>query len=183
MASSPPAAEIWVPVGNIPGLTGEEPADLDNDDFSLKRLAQNAKQTLWNKLPLRAIAEAHKREAESLLIRGGLDDSANASNNAAVCLEYYKYLQLSPDKDSDEYRRVFQRVYELEQVVDGSPAFGISSSPDSELYLSVNNTTGSAADRSVSEAQSESMKWTFFVLGIATATIVPYLFRRVSRRR
>ncbi|KAJ7820575.1 hypothetical protein B0H14DRAFT_2599873 [Mycena olivaceomarginata] len=65
--------------------------------------AQRAAQTLWSKLPLRAIAEAHKREAERLIAEGSVDDST--SNNAAICLEYYKYLQLFPDhlKKSGEH--------------------------------------------------------------------------------
>ncbi|KAF7360636.1 hypothetical protein MVEN_00795300 [Mycena venus] len=177
MARLAPTAEIWVPVSKITELTGGKPADLDNDfDVSSKKLAQKAKQTLWHELPLRAIAEAHKRQAESLLPRGGLNDNATVSNNTAICLEYHKYLQLSPDRDSDDYRRVFQRVHQLEQAFDGPTGLAI---PDSEPHLSVNGAI--TAVYPISERHSESMKWMFFILGLVTATIVPYFVRWVSR--
>ncbi|KAJ7812601.1 hypothetical protein B0H13DRAFT_1926072 [Mycena leptocephala] len=74
--------ELWLPVTNIPALKNvvSVPADL-----SPRNLAQKAEPTTWNTLPLCAIAEAHKKEAEGLLP---------------------KYLQLCPDnlkKDNPEY--------------------------------------------------------------------------------
>ncbi|KAJ7937430.1 hypothetical protein B0H13DRAFT_1852404 [Mycena leptocephala] len=74
--------ELWLPVTNIPALKNvvSVPADL-----SPRNLAQKTELTTWNTLPLCAIAEAHKKEAEGLLP---------------------KYLQLCPDnlkKDNPEY--------------------------------------------------------------------------------
>ncbi|KAJ7301984.1 hypothetical protein DFH08DRAFT_827086 [Mycena albidolilacea] len=127
-------------------------------DFSIKQLAQKTTQTLWNKLPLRSIAEAHKREAEYLVSRGSLDNSP--ANKVVVLLEYYKYLQLHLDQDGPEYHRIAKRVYQLEQSL---------------------NTT--APDRLSSASESYSTEWKFFALGLATASIVSFFVRRASKRR
>lgn len=65
----------------------------------MQRLAE---QTLWNEL--RAIAEAHKNEAQRLITQGSPNPNDSSSNIAAVCVEYYKYLKLHdlyPDGRSD----------------------------------------------------------------------------------
>jgi hypothetical protein len=161
---------------NIVGL--QVPADL-----SPRNLAQKAELTTWNTLPLCAIAEAHKKEAEGLLP---------------------KYLQLCPDnlkKDNPEYvsvgyeettvssltkneEKILITVHMLEQGIGGSAVVDIAPM----IY----HFTNPHRDHSI-PLDSESHfpifdsglhpKWTFLFLSLITATIVPFFVRRVSTTR
>jgi hypothetical protein len=54
-----------------------------------------AEITLWDDLPLDAIALAHKKRAEFLM--------ADRSNADAAYVEHLKYLKLYPDQNTEEY--------------------------------------------------------------------------------
>ncbi|KAJ7602700.1 hypothetical protein DFH06DRAFT_1152650 [Mycena polygramma] len=130
--------ELWLPVARIAALRG---AILVSTNLSPLKLAQKAAQTLWNELPLYAIADAHRKEAECLVARG--NPGSTAINNAAVLVKYYKYLQLYPNKNSSEYvsqipsERMIQssnknlkkaacaRVHILERAIDGTAESGV----------------------------------------------------------
>ncbi|KAJ6560139.1 hypothetical protein B0H19DRAFT_1289818 [Mycena capillaripes] len=104
--------EYWLPVADVTALrnavihaveNGELEQPVDSGLSPMDPLLQNAEQTKWNRLPLCAIAEAHKKEAERLIKRGSPDASVNADYNNAIFVEYFKYLQLYPYKDSPDY--------------------------------------------------------------------------------
>ncbi|KAJ6580748.1 hypothetical protein B0H19DRAFT_1112269 [Mycena capillaripes] len=180
--------EVWLPVISIPALRsavlGEPPVKEDNDtgtaDLLSGKLAQIAKQTIWDNLPFRAIAEAHKREAEALVARGSLETDST-TNNAAVCIEYYKYLQLYPHKEDTEYKYIFSRVHVLERAMDSTTSAVDLPVPSNSGCHSLGST--SPADHLVDSEPHFSSKWSFFFLGIITATIVPFVVRRISATR
>ncbi|KAJ6462387.1 hypothetical protein C8R47DRAFT_1158461 [Mycena vitilis] len=160
--------ELWLPVARIAALRAailkEQPVTLDDDiDLSPLKLARKAAQTLWNELPLHAIADAHRKEAECLVARGNPDSTA--INNAAVLVKYYKYLQLYPNKNSPEYKAACARVHILERAIDGTAESGV------DYSIPVN------------DAQHVPAKWSFFILGVITATIVPCIVKKVSAAR
>ncbi|KAJ6471886.1 hypothetical protein C8R45DRAFT_1104112 [Mycena sanguinolenta] len=180
--------EHWVPVIHIAALrsaiSAEKPMNLHENTgnfihekvfmplfesftVSLEQLGRKAEQTLWEKLPLRAIAEAHEREAERIMALGHPDDSA--SNNAAVYVEYCKYLKLYPDRDSPEYDKIAKRVCLLEQLFDGKTA-------EQSSFTNI----PSAAP---SPSESRRMKWKFFILGVVAATVVPFVVGRVGKQK
>lgn len=75
----------------------------------MNSLAQTM-QIIWNQLPsdwrkaaLCVIADGHKKQAEDLIAHG-----SGSSNNAAVQLEYCKYLVLHPHKEASEYVSVYK---------------------------------------------------------------------------
>ncbi|KAJ7682016.1 hypothetical protein DFH06DRAFT_1314256 [Mycena polygramma] len=97
--------EYWLTVTDVPVLRSCVSQPTDPDKLSqMAPLVQEAEKTKWDRLPLCAIAEAHKKEAERLAARG--NPHANANDYTAICVEYFKYLQLYPYKDSPEYVRV-----------------------------------------------------------------------------
>jgi hypothetical protein len=71
-----------------------EPTDLSR----IQKLARQAEETIWDGLPLCAIAEAHRKKAEGLMARGSPE-----SGISEVYVEYLKYLRLYPHKDSPVY--------------------------------------------------------------------------------
>ncbi|KAJ7792303.1 hypothetical protein B0H14DRAFT_3160313 [Mycena olivaceomarginata] len=78
----------------------------------------------WRKAALCVIADGHKKQAEDLIAHG-----SKSSNNAAVQLEYCKYLVLHPHKEASEYKKICARVHQLEEANGGragvGPAFDI----------------------------------------------------------
>ncbi|KAJ6460144.1 hypothetical protein C8R47DRAFT_128762 [Mycena vitilis] len=147
--------EYWLPVTDVPALRSCVSQPTDPDRLSqMAPLVQEAEKTKWDRLPLCAIAEAHKKEAERLAARGNLDANPNAYT--AICVEYFKYLQLYPYKDSPEYKKVVERVHVLERGL---------------------GHTISVIDNSVAVdfAHNASSKWRFFgtfLLGLVVATTV-----------
>ncbi|KAJ7832772.1 hypothetical protein B0H14DRAFT_2802526, partial [Mycena olivaceomarginata] len=100
------------------------------DSSAMNSLAQTM-QIIWNQLPsdwrkaaLCVIADGHKKQAEDLIAHG-----SKSSNNAAVQLEYCKYLVLHPHKEASEYKKICARVHQLEEANGGragvGPAFDI----------------------------------------------------------
>ncbi|KAJ7300801.1 hypothetical protein DFH08DRAFT_828140 [Mycena albidolilacea] len=95
------------------------------DSSAMNSLAQTV-QIIWNQLPsdwrkaaLCVIADGHKKQAEDLIAHG-----SGSSNNAAVQLEYYKYLVLHPHKEASEYKKICARVYQLEEANGGRVGVG-----------------------------------------------------------
>ncbi|KAJ7114014.1 hypothetical protein C8R44DRAFT_740876 [Mycena epipterygia] len=95
-------AETWYPVDNI-AISWPNPTTISNNSSPLiRQLAQEAEQTLWTRLPLCAIAEAHKKEGDRLMTRG-TPDANSASNAKEVYIEYLKYLRLYPYTNDPTY--------------------------------------------------------------------------------
>jgi hypothetical protein len=67
-----------------------------------QRLTEQVKETIWDSLPLCAIAEAHKKEGDEIVAQGDLDDDST-TNASAAYVEYSKYLLLYPHKEHEEY--------------------------------------------------------------------------------
>ncbi|KAF7345547.1 hypothetical protein MVEN_01573400 [Mycena venus] len=102
---------------NNPGLYSEP----------IRTLVQQAMRAVFNDHPLCAIAEEHRKKAEALAAKPDGNPDAGFNNNA-VYNEYCKYLILHPHTESPEYRKIFARVYDLEQARN-APA---DESPNSE---------------------------------------------------
>ncbi|KAJ6504468.1 hypothetical protein DFH09DRAFT_1201213 [Mycena vulgaris] len=162
-------AETWHPVTDIAALRDAIAWPHPTDDSSttidpsyLRQLAEHAKATVWDSLPLCAIAEAHKKKGDIIMARG--DPNANAANASAVYVEYRKYLQLYPHKKDEEYKKISRAVYLLEQALGRA-------SEENEL---------SAASPIDPHTESTSPSWTFLCLGLLAAAVVPFVLRRVS---
>ncbi|KAJ7498236.1 hypothetical protein B0H11DRAFT_1909750 [Mycena galericulata] len=80
--------------------------ELNVDSWRLQELAREAKEGIWDTLPICAIAEAHKRKAEHLMARGNPDYNGS-SNNSEVYVEFLRYLWLYPHKNDPEYNGAF----------------------------------------------------------------------------
>ncbi|KAJ7467765.1 hypothetical protein B0H11DRAFT_2046282 [Mycena galericulata] len=146
---SPPMEETWSRVTDVAALRNAipwppestHPLENDRDSRLLQELAREAKEGIWDALPICAIAEAHKRKAERLMARGNPDDNAS-SNNSEVYVEFLKYLVLYPHKNDAEYNKTFRMVYLLGQVIDGRASsdelpkyFGTHTSPHTESMI------------------------------------------------
>ncbi|KAJ7467803.1 hypothetical protein B0H11DRAFT_1921287 [Mycena galericulata] len=83
------------------------PMDNNRDSWRLQELAREAKEGLWDTLPICAIAEAHKRKAEQLMARGNPDYNGSSDNSEEVYVEFLKYLWLYPRKNDPEYNGAF----------------------------------------------------------------------------
>ncbi|KAJ7498239.1 hypothetical protein B0H11DRAFT_2383316 [Mycena galericulata] len=79
------------------------PVDNNRDSQLLQELAREAKEGLWDTLPICAIAEAHKRKAEQLMACGNPDYNGSSDNSEEVYVEFLKYLWLYPRKNDPEY--------------------------------------------------------------------------------
>jgi hypothetical protein len=67
-----------------------------------QRLTEKVKETIWDSLPLCAIAEAHKKKGHNIVAQGDPDDEST-TNAFEAYVEYSKYLLLYPHKDHEEY--------------------------------------------------------------------------------
>ncbi|KAJ7777080.1 hypothetical protein B0H16DRAFT_1504277 [Mycena metata] len=163
--------ERWLPVdaialGNaidlnqyqqLTGYSWPHPVGEDADS-PIKRLVQEVKSTMWKELPLLAIAEAYRKRAEDLM-RGTDGDNARA-----VYIEYTKYLMLHPQKESEDYKKIFMNVKALEQaIIDDT-------SPSERLH--------NLLETRSAPTHSPSTTWTFLLLGLFTVSALPVFLRR-----
>ncbi|KAJ6560143.1 hypothetical protein B0H19DRAFT_1375980 [Mycena capillaripes] len=121
--SAPAQDEYWLTIADVAALrnalaraveSGELQQPVDSELLQMDPLLQEAEQTKWDRLPLCAIAEAHKKEAERLIKRGSPE--ASADNNNAIFIEYFKYLQLYPYKNRPDYGLVIVAIKIAERV-------------------------------------------------------------------
>ncbi|KAJ6580697.1 hypothetical protein B0H19DRAFT_1369218 [Mycena capillaripes] len=84
-----------------------------NSPFSIMHLSEDARRTLWDNVPICAIANAHKKEADFLTTQGG--------PLCEIYIEYAKYLLLHPrsneENEDSEYTEVFRKVHMLESFM------------------------------------------------------------------
>ncbi|KAJ6530849.1 hypothetical protein DFH09DRAFT_1183990 [Mycena vulgaris] len=87
----------------------------------IKKLLEDARRTLWDTIPVYAIANAHKERAEALMLQGNIEEGRD--HLSKVYIEYAKYLMLHPPSDNLEYVRTRQRVAVLEATMARSLKF------------------------------------------------------------
>ncbi|KAJ7113972.1 hypothetical protein C8R44DRAFT_881535 [Mycena epipterygia] len=84
-----------------------------NPAAPVRNLAEHAHKTLWDQVPLHAMANAYRLKAAEL--SKGDDDG---SHNDKIYALYYKCLQLSPGPtDGTEYKQLKKRFTQLERVL------------------------------------------------------------------
>ncbi|KAJ7732835.1 hypothetical protein B0H16DRAFT_1732563 [Mycena metata] len=119
-------SEIWLPVDatvserainrdQYERLTSRSWPLTQEDAHLSNKLAQDVTSTLWNELPLLAIAEAHKNRAENLVARGTTGDEPGHLRE--VYIDYAKYLLLYPGRNSEEYLKILERARLLKRVI------------------------------------------------------------------
>ncbi|KAJ7327998.1 hypothetical protein DFH08DRAFT_816160 [Mycena albidolilacea] len=191
-------AETWRNIADIPALAnaidlfrheklaGRRPPganDTDNLDSS-HQLAREAERTLWEELPLCAIAEAHKNKAEYLKDQPiGADETEQRTRTEEAYVEYLKYLQLYPDKNNKDYKATFELVRYLEKemsvptVLAEVRIFGqiifksaeLHQKPEMGIFLPAKDRT--VLPEPVVPAAVHSSSWKFFFLGALTVAI------------
>ncbi|KAJ7812677.1 hypothetical protein B0H13DRAFT_2144171 [Mycena leptocephala] len=90
--------------------------DMSESALTVQHMARKVETTLWDDLPLDAIALAHKKRAESLMTQRSPDDTS--SYTSAIYAGYLKYLMLYPYTNEDEYQQTYEKFRLLKQVVD-----------------------------------------------------------------
>ncbi|KAJ7113956.1 hypothetical protein C8R44DRAFT_881520 [Mycena epipterygia] len=84
-----------------------------NPAAPVRNLAEHAHETLWDQVPLHAMANAYKLKAAELS-KGDND----GNHNDEIYALYYKCLQLSPGPtDGTEYKQLKKRFNQLERVL------------------------------------------------------------------
>ncbi|KAJ6530856.1 hypothetical protein DFH09DRAFT_1183996 [Mycena vulgaris] len=81
----------------------------------IKQLLEDARRTLWDTIPVYAIANAHKERAEALMSQGNTE--GDPAHLFRVYIEYAKYLMLHPPSNSPEYTRMCHKVAVLEATM------------------------------------------------------------------
>ncbi|KAJ7825715.1 hypothetical protein B0H13DRAFT_2122186, partial [Mycena leptocephala] len=69
----------------------------------IRELAERARHTLWDDLPVDAMANAHRKKADDMVSRGNV--KGNAVQLSEVYIEYAKYLLLHPVMNDDPVPR------------------------------------------------------------------------------
>ncbi|KAJ7113976.1 hypothetical protein C8R44DRAFT_855794 [Mycena epipterygia] len=83
-----------------------------NPAAPVQNIAKRAHETLWDQVPLHAMANAYKLKAAELT------KGDNDGNNDEIYALYYKCLQLSPGPtDGTEYKQLKKRFNQLERVL------------------------------------------------------------------
>ncbi|KAJ6573082.1 hypothetical protein DFH09DRAFT_1152279, partial [Mycena vulgaris] len=80
-----------------------------------KQLLEDARRTLWDTIPVYAIANAHKERAEALMSQGNIE--GDPAHLFRVYIEYAKYLMLHPPSYNPEYVRTCHKVAVLEATM------------------------------------------------------------------
>jgi hypothetical protein len=87
----------------------------------IQELAERARHTLWDDLPVDAIANAHRKKADDMVSRGNV--TGNAVQLSEIYIEYAKYLLLHPVTNNDPvYRKVYHHFVALEKTMTVSVA-------------------------------------------------------------
>ncbi|KAJ6530843.1 hypothetical protein DFH09DRAFT_1326740 [Mycena vulgaris] len=81
----------------------------------IRELLEDARHTLWDTIPVYAIANAHKERAEALILQGNIEGGHD--HLSKVYIEYAKYLMLHPASHNLEYIGTRQRVAVLEATM------------------------------------------------------------------
>ncbi|KAF7345549.1 hypothetical protein MVEN_01573600 [Mycena venus] len=160
--------ESWYPVLDAAAalrkaISWQRPANpIDEQDSSpINILVQQAQQTILNELPLCAIAEAYIKKAELLTAQG--------AQITAVYVEYCKYLNLYPHKESEEYKKICAKAYVLEQEITAS----FSANFHMDLNLQGNGNRGRAP------ALNHFVQWKL-ILALLIGVFVALLAQRIS---
>ncbi|KAJ6530832.1 hypothetical protein DFH09DRAFT_1183964 [Mycena vulgaris] len=80
----------------------------------IKQLLEDARRTLWDTIPVYAIANVHKERAEALMSQGNIE--GDRDHLFRVYIEYAKYLMLHPP-GSPEYTGTCHKVAVLEATM------------------------------------------------------------------
>ncbi|KAF7345550.1 hypothetical protein MVEN_01573700 [Mycena venus] len=176
-----------------------EPVESTNNPglHSIRTLVQQAMRAVFNDHPLCAIAEEHRKKAEALAAKPDGNPDVGF-NNDAVYNEYCKYLILHPHTESPEYRKIFARVYDLEQMKNTGISTTANESPD---FNSQGNSNGGPGPRGSKANHIPSgmnldpkgsgigdlsrcpvlgyfSKWNFLLLGLLIGAIGSFLIQR-----
>ncbi|KAF7344934.1 hypothetical protein MVEN_01655900 [Mycena venus] len=88
----------------------------------LDELIKEARNDIWDKVPIRAIANAHKERARSAPGRvHGNSDGDNRADISKVYIDYARYLLLYPQKDDAEYQAIVEETRALEDTINSQP--------------------------------------------------------------
>ncbi|KAJ7483470.1 hypothetical protein FB451DRAFT_1234692 [Mycena latifolia] len=158
--------DTWHPVRNIAALRDAIawPNPTENAATTgspqLDQLIAEAKATLWDSLPLYAIAEAHKKRGDKIMAQG--DPEGNGETIPAVYVAYLKYLLLCPEefRHGNEYVRVCKDVRLLEDIL--NPEHELPRRPDPRAASTQN-----------------SANWKGVPLGLVAVAAVPFCLKRV----
>ncbi|KAJ6530839.1 hypothetical protein DFH09DRAFT_1183977, partial [Mycena vulgaris] len=95
----------------------------------IKQLLEDARRTLWDTIPVYAIANAHKERAEALMSQGNIE--GDRDHLFRVYIEYAKYLMLHPVPPSNnpEYTGTCHKVAVLEATMARISTPGCSTLP------------------------------------------------------
>ncbi|KAJ7825708.1 hypothetical protein B0H13DRAFT_2442216 [Mycena leptocephala] len=83
----------------------------------IRELAERARNTLWDDLPVDTIANAHREKADDMVSRGNV--TGNAVQLSEIYIEYAKYLLLHPVTNNDP---VYHHFVALEKTMTVSVA-------------------------------------------------------------
>ncbi|KAJ7262093.1 hypothetical protein C8J57DRAFT_1336156 [Mycena rebaudengoi] len=101
------------------------PRNVEDGHFSpdsspeVQELTRDALDTLWDELPIQAVAKAHKEAADNLA-RQGNPSGDSTRHIRDVYRAYAKYLLLYSHRDDTEYLDVLKRVVILEEQLAGT---------------------------------------------------------------
>ncbi|KAJ7743718.1 hypothetical protein DFH07DRAFT_777332 [Mycena maculata] len=88
------------------------PQNDQNSASLIQKLSDNARHTLWDEIPVRAIAKAHNERAKTLAYRGNID--GDPSQLYEVYIEYAKSLLLQPRSNDPLYIDTYRNLAALE---------------------------------------------------------------------
>ncbi|KAJ7262087.1 hypothetical protein C8J57DRAFT_1336146, partial [Mycena rebaudengoi] len=97
-------------------LSTSNPDPSDNNP-AIHKLAKDVKDTLWDRVPLRAVAKAHKDAGDELFDRGNVDPDST-EHLSAVYREYAKYLLLHPERDDAKYIETFKKIRDFQDALE-----------------------------------------------------------------